>query len=89
MGNPGLPVVPRGQANPKVVRGAGQCFRELNRYLKEESQASYCQAVAAEVVREEVQNQVAVAPTGFRQKGSTEEAKPDRNSVRRKESQDR
>jgi len=89
VGNPGLPVVPRGQANPKVLRGADQCFRELNRYLEEESQAGYCQAVAAEVVREEVLNQVAEAPAGFRRRGSTEEANPDRKSVRRKESQDR
>ena len=89
VGNQVLPGVPREQANPKVLRGADQCFRELNRYLKEESQASYCQAVAAEVVREEVLNQVAEAPAGFRRRGSTKEANPDRKSVRRKESQDR
>tara|TARA_E500000331_G_C17021707_1_gene611088 strand:+ start:143 stop:664 length:522 start_codon:yes stop_codon:yes gene_type:complete len=89
VGNPALPEVPREQANPKVLRGVDQCFRELNHYLKEESQAGYCQAVAAEVVREEVLNQVAEAPAGFRRRGSTEEANPDRKSVRRKESQDR
>ena len=89
VGNPALPGVPREQANPKVLQGADQCFRELNRYLEEESQADYFRAVAAEVVREEVLNQVAEAPAGFRQRGATEEAKPDRKSVRRKESQDR
>ena len=88
VGNPALPKIPREQENPKVLRGADQCFRELNRYLEKESQAGYCQAVAAEVVREEVLNQVAEAPAGFRRRGSTEEANPDRKSVRRKESQD-
>ena len=89
VGNQVLPGVPREQANPKVLRGADQCFRELNRYLEEESQAGYCQAVVEVVVREEVLNQVVEVPAGFRRRGSTEEANPDRRSVRRKESQDR
>ena len=90
MGNPALPKIPREQANPKVLRGADQCFRELNRYLEKESQAGYCQAVSAEVVREEVLNQVvAEAPAGFRRRGPTEEANLDQKSVCRKESQDR
>ena len=63
---------------------ADQCFRKLNRYQEEESQADYCQAV--EVVREEVLNQVAEAPAGFRRRGSMEKANPGRKSVHRKKS---
>ena len=56
VGNPALPVVLRGQENPKVLREGDQCFRERNRYLEEGNREGYCQAV--EEVREEVLNQV-------------------------------
>ena len=56
VGNLGLPVVLRGQENPKVLREGDQRFRERNRYLEEGNREGYCQAV--EEVREEVLNQV-------------------------------
>ena len=65
MGNLVLPVVLRGQENPKVLREGDQRFREQNRYLEEENREGYCQAVAEVEVREEVLNQVE-EKSGFR-----------------------
>ena len=74
VGNPGLPMVPRVQANPKVLQEGDQRFREQNRYLEEGNLEGYCQAV-------EVQ-------AGFHWGGEVEEARSEQESGCRKELQD-